>query len=47
VRDSDERNEVGDDGTETVDDLAGSVGQINPSERDDDLLLTVAGFFLT
>jgi hypothetical protein len=30
VRDSDERNEVGDDGTETVDDLAGSASQRNP-----------------
>jgi hypothetical protein len=34
VRDSDERNEVGDDGTETVDDLAGSASQRNPLLRD-------------
>jgi hypothetical protein len=47
VRDSDERNEVGDDGTETVDDLAGSESQLDLSETNQNLLLRVAGFFLT
>lgn len=47
MRDSDERNEVGEEGTETVDDLAGSDGQLNLFERNNNLLLRVAGFFLT
>ena len=46
-RDSDERNEVGDEGTETVDDLAGSESQLDLSERNKNLLLRVTGFFLT
>jgi hypothetical protein len=44
VRDSDERNEVGDDGTETVDDLAGSANQLYPLLRGSELTVDGGGF---
>jgi len=43
-RDSDERNEVGDEGTETVDDLAGSASQLDPVSKDAELTVEGGGF---
>jgi hypothetical protein len=43
-RDPDERNEVGDEGTETVDDLGGSDGQLDLSERNTRLTVEGGGF---
>ena len=44
MRDSDERNEVGEEGTETVDDLAGSASQRNPLLTDRRLTVDSDGF---
>jgi hypothetical protein len=44
VRDSDERNEVGEEGTETVDDLAGSASQLYSLLRGSELTVEGGGF---
>ena len=44
MRDSDERNEVGEEGTETVDDLAGSTSQPEPLLQESELTVDGGGF---
>ena len=44
MRDSDERNEVGEEGTETVDDLSGSASQPEPLLQEPELTDDGGGF---